>query len=78
MSSQNIAQSPDDFVYTSSSGAPISQPYAFGRVGNSGPLLLEDAAAIEVLAHFARERIPGMLFHSEDHSNANHVSQQNE
>ena len=78
MSSQRIVRSPNDFVYTSSSGAPISQPYAFGRVGESGPLLLEDAAAIEVLAHFARERIPGMLFRSKDQSNANHVSQQNE
>ena len=45
-------------VYTTSTGAPIAEPYAAGRLGSSGPLLLSDFHHLDLLAHFDRERIP--------------------
>lgn len=45
-------------VYTTSNGAPVQNPEAYQRVGNNGPLLLQDFHLIDLLAHFDRERIP--------------------
>ncbi|GAV55038.1 hypothetical protein ZYGR_0AS03610 [Zygosaccharomyces rouxii] len=47
-----------DRVVTTVEGAPINEPFATQRVGNHGPLLLQDVGLIESLAHFNRERIP--------------------
>lgn len=43
---------------TNGFGAPINEPYATQRVGEHGPLLMQDSNLIENLAHFNRERIP--------------------
>ncbi|KAK5960613.1 catalase T PWA37_002040 [Arxiozyma heterogenica] len=43
---------------TSANGAPINEPFATQRIGQHGPLLLQDSNLIESLAHFNRERIP--------------------
>ena len=51
-------------VYTLTSGAPVFNPNAAQRVGNSGPLLLQDTHLIELLAHFDRERIPERVVHA--------------
>ncbi|KAH9940767.1 catalase [Epithele typhae] len=53
-----------DALYTTSTGTPVSEPYSFQRIGNVGPLLLQDSDAIEALAHFARERIPERVVHA--------------
>lgn len=47
-----------DHVYTTSNGRPITFPTASMRVGNNGPILLEDYHLIDLIAHFDRERIP--------------------
>ncbi|KAG4425254.1 peroxisomal catalase A [Cadophora malorum] len=51
-------------VYTTSNGCPIDSPEAFQRVGNNGPLLLQDFHLIDMLAHFDRERIPERVVHA--------------
>ena len=48
----------DDRVVTTSNGFPINEPFATQRVGEHGPLLLQDNALLDNLAHFNRERIP--------------------
>ena len=45
-------------VYTASNGCPVMNPQAAQRVGENGPLLLQDFHLIDLLAHFDRERIP--------------------
>ena len=45
-------------VYTASNGCPVMNPNASQRVGEQGPLLLQDFHLIDLLAHFDRERIP--------------------
>jgi catalase len=45
-------------VYTTSNGCPVMNPQAAQRVGDNGPLLLQDFHLIDLLAHFDRERIP--------------------
>lgn len=40
--------------YTTSNGAPVSEPYAAQRLGQLGPLLLQDFHHIDVLSHFDR------------------------
>lgn len=45
-------------VYTTSNGCPVMNPQASQRVGENGPLLLQDFHLIDLLAHFDRERIP--------------------
>lgn len=47
-----------DSIYTTSNGRPITFPTASMRVGNNGPILLEDYHLIDLIAHFDRERIP--------------------
>lgn len=45
-------------LYTTSNGAPYPHPYEAQRVGENGPLLLQDFHLIDLLSHFDRERIP--------------------
>ncbi|KAH3902149.1 catalase A SCDLUD_001962 [Saccharomycodes ludwigii] len=47
-----------DHAITSTQGAKIHDPFATERIGQHGPLLLQNANLIESLAHFNRERIP--------------------
>ena len=51
-------------VYTASNGAPVAHPEEFQRVGQNGPLLLQDFHLIDLLAHFDRERIPERVVHA--------------
>lgn len=51
-------------IYTTSNGAPVAEPEASLRVGQSGPLLLQDFNLIDLLAHFDRERIPERVVHA--------------
>ncbi|KAH6896985.1 peroxisomal catalase [Thelonectria olida] len=51
-------------VFTTSNGAPIQNPEAYQRVGNTGPLLLQDFHLIDMLSHFDRERIPERVVHA--------------
>lgn len=51
-------------VYTTSNGCPVEDPEAFQRVGQNGPLLLQDFHLIDLLAHFDRERIPERVVHA--------------
>ena len=51
-------------VYTTSNGCPIMDPESSQRVGQNGPLLLQDFHLIDLLAHFDRERIPERVVHA--------------
>lgn len=51
-------------VYTTTNGCPVSNPFASQRVGQHGPLLLQDFNLIDTLAHFDRERIPERVVHA--------------
>ncbi|ANB14979.1 catalase A [Sugiyamaella lignohabitans] len=51
-------------VYTTSNGCPVRDPNASIRVGQHGPLLLQDHHLIDLLAHFDRERIPERVVHA--------------
>ncbi|KAA8893242.1 catalase-like domain-containing protein [Sphaerosporella brunnea] len=51
-------------VYTASNGCPVMNPHAAQRVGENGPLLLQDFHLIDLLAHFDRERIPERVVHA--------------
>ena len=51
-------------VYTTSNGRPITFATASQRVGNNGPILLQDFHLIDLLAHFDRERIPERVVHA--------------
>ncbi|THU90411.1 catalase [Dendrothele bispora CBS 962.96] len=64
MPSKQVFESKDGAVYTTSSGAPVSEPYASQRAGTLGPLLLQDFHHIDLLAHFDRERIPERVVHA--------------
>jgi catalase len=54
----------DKPVYTASNGCPVMDPNASQRVGENGPLLLQDFHLIDLLAHFDRERIPERVVHA--------------
>ena len=47
-----------DCLYTTSNGVPMPHPYETQRVGENGPLLLQDFHLVDLLSHFDRERIP--------------------
>lgn len=51
-------------TFSTSQGAPVAEPYATQRIGNDGPLLLQDFTLIDSLAHFDRERIPERVVHA--------------
>lgn len=53
-----------DVVYTMSNGAPYPHPYESQRVGENGPLLLQDFHLVDLLSHFDRERIPERVVHA--------------
>lgn len=55
---------PKQPVYTTSNGAPVADPEKSLRIGQSGPLLLQDFNLIDLLAHFDRERIPERVVHA--------------
>ncbi|CAB4255055.1 similar to Saccharomyces cerevisiae YDR256C CTA1 Catalase A, breaks down hydrogen peroxide in the peroxisomal matrix formed by acyl-CoA oxidase (Pox1p) during fatty acid beta-oxidation [Maudiozyma barnettii] len=47
-----------DRIVTTSNGYQLNSSFATQRVGEHGPLLLQDNALLDNLAHFNRERIP--------------------
>ncbi|CCH44719.1 catalase [Wickerhamomyces ciferrii] len=49
---------------TTSQGYPLPNPFETQRIGNHGPLLLQDFNLIDSLAHFDRERIPERVVHA--------------
>ncbi|KKA29778.1 hypothetical protein TD95_005170 [Thielaviopsis punctulata] len=51
-------------VFTTSNGCPVKTPEGYQRIGQSGPLLLQDFNLIDLLAHFDRERIPERVVHA--------------
>lgn len=51
-------------VYTTSNGRPVDNAEAADRVGQNGPLLLQDFHLLDLLAHFDRERIPERVVHA--------------
>lgn len=53
-----------DSTYTTSNGVPMPHPYESQRVGDNGPLLLQDFHLIDLLSHFDRERIPERVVHA--------------
>ncbi|MCJ1255452.1 hypothetical protein MMC24_003268 [Lignoscripta atroalba] len=53
-----------DTVYTTSNGVPMPHPYETQRVGENGPLLLQDFHLIDLISHFDRERIPERVVHA--------------
>ena len=46
---------------TTNQGAPVGDNQNSRTAGRRGPVLLEDYHLVEKLAHFDRERIPGVL-----------------
>ncbi|CCK68079.1 catalase A KNAG_0A04000 [Huiozyma naganishii CBS 8797] len=54
----NTAEVREDRVVTNSNGIPMNDPFATQRIGEHGPLLMQDSNLIESLAHFNRERVP--------------------
>lgn len=54
----------DHAVFTLPNGAPVAEPYANQRIGQNGPLLIQDFNMISTLAHFVRERIPERVVHA--------------
>ncbi|ETS73133.1 hypothetical protein PFICI_15078 [Pestalotiopsis fici W106-1] len=53
-----------DTIYATSNGVPMPHPYETQRVGENGPLLLQDFHLIDLLSHFDRERIPERVVHA--------------
>ncbi|KAK7530419.1 CAT1 catalase [Phyllosticta citricarpa] len=54
----------EDTLYCTSNGAPYPHPYETQRVGENGPLLLQDFHLVDLLSHFDRERIPERVVHA--------------
>ncbi len=53
-----------DTLYATSNGVPYPHPYETQRVGENGPLLLQDFHLVDLLSHFDRERIPERVVHA--------------
>jgi catalase len=64
MPSKQVFTTQDNAAYTTSNGAPVSEPYGAQKAGINGPLLLQDFHHIDLLAHFDRERIPERVVHA--------------
>jgi catalase len=58
------AATSEDTVYATSNGVPMPHPYETQRVGENGPLLLQDFHLIDLISHFDRERIPERVVHA--------------
>jgi catalase len=56
--------SSQDVVYATSNGVRYPHPYETQRVGDNGPLLLQDFHLVDLLSHFDRERIPERVVHA--------------
>ncbi|KAF2841107.1 catalase-domain-containing protein [Patellaria atrata CBS 101060] len=54
----------EDTLYATSNGVPYPHPYESQRVGENGPLLLQDFHLVDLLSHFDRERIPERVVHA--------------
>ncbi|KAK4985266.1 hypothetical protein LTR50_006070 [Elasticomyces elasticus] len=54
----------EDTLYCTSNGVPMPHPYETQRVGENGPLLLQDFHLVDLLSHFDRERIPERVVHA--------------
>lgn len=54
----------EEVTYTTSNGVPYPHPYETQRVGENGPLLLQDFHLVDLLSHFDRERIPERVVHA--------------
>jgi len=54
----------EETIYTTSNGVPYPHPYEVQRVGDNGPLLLQDFHLVDLLSHFDRERIPERVVHA--------------
>jgi len=57
----------EEVVYTTANGVPYPHPYETQRVGENGPLLLQDHHLIDLISHFDRERIPERVVHANGH-----------
>ncbi|KAI0795152.1 catalase [Abortiporus biennis] len=64
MPSTTAVSTKDGATYTTSTGAPVLEPYAVQKLGQTGPLLLQDFHHIDLIAHFDRERIPERVVHA--------------
>ncbi|KAK8205540.1 hypothetical protein M8818_004910 [Zalaria obscura] len=53
-----------DTLYCTSNGVPYPHSYETQRVGENGPLLLQDFHLVDLLSHFDRERIPERVVHA--------------
>ena len=53
-----------DTLYCTSNGVPYPHPYETQRMGENGPLLLQDFHLVDLLSHFDRERIPERVVHA--------------
>lgn len=49
---------------TTSAGIPIADDQNAITAGERGPILMQDVALMEKLAHFNRERIPERVVHA--------------
>lgn len=54
----------NEVLYATSNGVPYPHPYEAQRVGENGPLLLQDFHLVDLLSHFDRERIPERVVHA--------------
>ena len=54
----------DPHTLTNASGVPIEHNEVSKSAGKHGPLLLEDYALLEKMAHFNRERVPERVVHA--------------
>jgi catalase len=54
----------EEVIYATSNGVPYPHPYETQRVGENGPLLLQDFHLVDLLSHFDRERIPERVVHA--------------
>lgn len=61
---QDRQASSKDVIYATSNGVPMPHPYETQRVGENGPLLLQDFHLVDLLSHFDRERIPERVVHA--------------
>ena len=51
MPSKQALQAQDHATYTTSNGAPVSEPYAIQRIGLNGPALLQGMSFSSILLH---------------------------